>query len=249
MVGRTHARSGRVIGVAATMLALALGVSAPVASAHDGETHDVPVPANPETTVTGGGGAAVTTPAPGAQPTPPSGTTTPTTSPTPATGGSGTAATTPKPVTTTTPASAPVPVAPSTKPAAGATSKASGSGSGGASTHTGHASATKTVDGGGTSGAMPPATAAGAGAATPDGELPFTGAAETMLAVLLAGMLVPIGVLLYCGARHGDRRLHLAMPRFSWAPASHTPPSPEPTWVFVPVQAQLPPAGQPPFVT
>jgi hypothetical protein len=57
---------------------------------------------------------------------------------------------------------------------------------------------------------------------TGGGELPFTGIEETVLLIALAGMLVPIGVLLYCGARRGDRTMYLrelAKPRFQWAPA------------------------------
>jgi hypothetical protein len=87
-----------------------------------------------------------------------------------------------------------------------------------------------TVDGGGTGGAG----AAGAGAANfagpplaaPSGALPFTGIEESIMLVALAGMLVPIGVLLYCGARRGDLRMlqrHLAMPRFQWADPAQRP--------------------------
>lgn len=57
---------------------------------------------------------------------------------------------------------------------------------------------------------------------TGGGDLPFTGIEETILLISLAGMLVPIGVLLYCGARRGDERRfrrHLAMPRYQWAPS------------------------------
>ena len=81
------------------------------------------------------------------------------------------------------------------------------------------------VDGGGTGGG---ATVAPAPAATPTGTLPFTGAAENLLLMLLAAMLVPIGVLLYSAARGGElraRRRLLSMPRFQWAAAAHQDPS------------------------
>lgn len=80
---------------------------------------------------------------------------------------------------------------------------------------------------------MPPRVAAvsgggGPAAATarPTGELPFTGVEENLLLISLAGMLVPIGVLLYCAARRGDLRLQLAMPRFHWAPSPKRQPEP-----------------------
>jgi hypothetical protein len=70
-----------------------------------------------------------------------------------------------------------------------------------------------TVDGGGGNANVAPA----ADPATPSGALPFTGVEENILLISLAGMLAPIGVLLWCAARRGDRRRHLAMPRFQWA--------------------------------
>lgn len=85
------------------------------------------------------------------------------------------------------------------------------------------------VDGGGTDGAAAGAGApdvAGPPAATPTGNLPFTGLAETILLVSLAGMFVPIGVLLYCAARRGDLqalRRQLSMPRFQWADVRERP--------------------------
>jgi hypothetical protein len=83
------------------------------------------------------------------------------------------------------------------------------------------------VDGGGTGGGAPatPDTA-GPPLATPTGTLPFTGIGETILLIALAGMLVPIGVLLYCAARRGDLNLlrrQLAMPRFQWADPRERP--------------------------
>ncbi len=76
----------------------------------------------------------------------------------------------------------------------------------------------------------------GGGAAVPDapvatgaGDLPFTGIEETILLVALSGMLVPIGVLLYSFARHGEvrwLRRHLAAPRFQWAQAPGVRPDP-----------------------
>ncbi len=81
-----------------------------------------------------------------------------------------------------------------------------------------------TVDGGGTDGAdAGGALAAPVAAYQPAGALPFTGATENLLLALLAGVLVPIGVLLYSAARHGDlrrRRRVLSMPRFQWAATS-----------------------------
>lgn len=84
-----------------------------------------------------------------------------------------------------------------------------------------------TVNGGGTDGA------AGGGAvtpprayATPTGALPFTGMGQTLLLILLAGVFVPGGVLLYSAARRGElrlSRLHLAMPRFQWADPQSRP--------------------------
>jgi len=57
-------------------------------------------------------------------------------------------------------------------------------------------------------------------------DLPFTGI-EQQLLIVLAGMFAPIGVLLYCGARRGDRRILLSMPRFQWAsPNTSTPAHP-----------------------
>ena len=82
-----------------------------------------------------------------------------------------------------------------------------------------------TVDGGGTDGAAAGgANAAPVAAYQPSGTLPFTGATQNLLLAVLAGMFVPIGVLLYSAARHGDlrsRRRRLAMPRFQWASSSH----------------------------
>lgn len=88
----------------------------------------------------------------------------------------------------------------------------------------------RTVDGGGTHrghGSHAPSNGGGGAAVAPavepsrpSGTLPFTGLAENLLVVALAGMFVPIGVLLYCGARSGEqraRRQHLSMPRFQWA--------------------------------
>jgi hypothetical protein len=72
----------------------------------------------------------------------------------------------------------------------------------------------RTVDGGGGDAAN---IAPEADPAAPSGELPFTGVAENILLISLAGMLAPIGVLLWCAARRGDRRRLLAMPRFQWA--------------------------------
>lgn len=71
------------------------------------------------------------------------------------------------------------------------------------------------ANGGGTDGIDVAPTTASANP-TGSGELPFTGTMETILLILLAGMFVPIGVLLYCWAKRGDRILHLAAPRFQW---------------------------------
>jgi hypothetical protein len=65
------------------------------------------------------------------------------------------------------------------------------------------------------------ATGAGAAApaATPAGELPFTGPGDTILVIALAGMFAPIGVLLWCIARRSELRWlrrHLSAPRFQW---------------------------------
>lgn len=83
------------------------------------------------------------------------------------------------------------------------------------------------VDGGGTDGAGGGgANVAGPPLATPAGALPFTGLAENLLIISIAGMLVPIGVLLYCAARRGDLRIlhrQLAMPRFQWADPAQRP--------------------------
>lgn len=88
------------------------------------------------------------------------------------------------------------------------------------------AAAPLTVDGGGTheghsnAGGGGHAVAPAADPVAPSGMLPFTGLAENLMVVALAGMFVPIGVLLYCGARSGERRArlrHLSMPRFQWA--------------------------------
>lgn len=91
----------------------------------------------------------------------------------------------------------------------------------------------RTVDGGGTHGGHAnhaPSNGGGAAVAptadpvAPSGTLPFTGLAESLLVVALAGMFVPIGVLLYCGARSGEQRARqrlLAMPRFQWADSRH----------------------------
>lgn len=78
------------------------------------------------------------------------------------------------------------------------------------------APARTTVDGGGTAVDVPSAPLVRG-----SGELPFTGAIENTLLILLAGMIVPIGVLLWCAAHRGERtRLQrsLSMPRFQWAP-------------------------------
>jgi hypothetical protein len=98
-----------------------------------------------------------------------------------------------------------------------------------------------TVDGGGTDGAGGGATAAPVAYATPPGALPFTGLGQTLLLILIAGVLVPGGVLLYCAARRGDlhlSRLHLSVPRFQWADPAKRPfqhiDSPDParcTWL------------------
>ncbi|MCB0877573.1 MAG: hypothetical protein KDC46_01130 [Thermoleophilia bacterium] len=85
---------------------------------------------------------------------------------------------------------------------------------------------TPVVDGGGTGGgaAVAPPTAT----AAPGGTLPFTGATQNLLLITLAGMFVPVGVLLYSAAQRGDlRRLrrHLEGPRFQWAAASHVDPT------------------------
>ncbi len=88
------------------------------------------------------------------------------------------------------------------------------------------APAPKTVSGGGggldVTDAGSTAVPAGAPVVTGGGNLPFTGIEETILLIALAGMFVPIGVLLYCGARRGDRMRYLrqlSAPRFQWAPA------------------------------
>ena len=91
----------------------------------------------------------------------------------------------------------------------------------GGGSHEGHDTATpqpaETIaTGGGDAGATTPA----APAATPTGELPFTGVEDNILLISLAGMLVPIGVLLWCAARRGDLarlRRHLAGPRYQWS--------------------------------
>ncbi|MCW2962468.1 MAG: hypothetical protein JWM90_2855, partial [Thermoleophilia bacterium] len=69
--------------------------------------------------------------------------------------------------------------------------------------------------------------------------LPFTGAEDNILLLALAGLLVPMGVLLYSAARRGDLRLRLAMPRFQWTtsdevatrlePAIHVVPATDPS--------------------
>lgn len=89
----------------------------------------------------------------------------------------------------------------------------------GGGTHRGHATHAPSNGGGGGA-----AVAPAADPVTPSGTLPFTGLAENLLVVALAGMFVPIGVLLYCGARSGEeraRRRLLAMPRFQWADSRH----------------------------
>lgn len=89
-----------------------------------------------------------------------------------------------------------------------------------------------TVDGGGNGDAAPARGGGGTANtparayATPNGALPFTGLGQSLLLIVLAGVFVPGGVLLYCAARRGDlrlSRLHLALPRFQWAdPAQRT---------------------------
>ncbi|MCW2960729.1 MAG: hypothetical protein JWM90_1116 [Thermoleophilia bacterium] len=85
-----------------------------------------------------------------------------------------------------------------------------------------------------------PTSAAAPTTASPTGELPFTGTEDNILLLALAGMLVPMGVLLYSAARRGDLRLRLAAPRFQWTtsvgevttrlePAIHVLPASDPS--------------------
>ncbi len=220
-----------IVVIAATLLSLATS-----AYAHEGEDHGAAVqPAAPAAIpavnepVTGGG-AVGGTPANGAQPAAPANNTLP-----PVVGGNvgNTGAAVVKPAVVK-------PAVVTTKPAVEPVQPVAGSGTSGTSTTT--STETPKVDLGSISEPATtsvPKTASGGGGmdvtdaganvipddapvVTGGGELPFTGIEETVLLVALAGMLVPIGVLLYCGARRGDRNLYLrqlAMPRFQWAPA------------------------------
>lgn len=132
------------------------------------------------------------------------------------------------PAPTPRPAPAPAPAraaAPAAAPAAG------GHGGPGHSHAPSAARPAATGNAGGSGDAAPAATPIAQPAmANKRGELPFTGPGDNILLIILAGMFVPIGVLLYCAARRGDLRLHLARPRFQWAPTvqEQAPSTPHP---------------------
>jgi hypothetical protein len=199
------ARRIALLGIVVVAAAATLAVSAPIASAHNGEDHGdeasatTPADALPPKVTTDpksatGGGGNVGDPAPGAQPAAP-----------------GAAVELPK-----------VDDDAAVADAAGADVAAQAVDAGIAAPveavsvpSVAKPASRPIVDGGGTG-----PTAAGAGAPAPGGELPFTGLGETLLLVVLAGMFVPLGVLAWSFARHGDARIlrrHLAMPRFEWA--------------------------------
>lgn len=204
-------RANSTISTAAIAL-VALLAWAPVAAAHGDEAHTHPVAggggAMPPAAAAGEGAPAAApaegAPAAGAQPAAPQAE--------PATGAANAAGVGMVETTTPRPAAAAA-VAPATDRAA--TTPAVAPVASGGGSHEGHADPMPVAAGGGD------ATTPAAPAPTPSGELPFTGVEEHLLLISLAGMLVPIGVLLYCAARRGDlRRLreHLARPRFEWTP-------------------------------
>lgn len=216
------------------------------ASAHGNEVHAEPHPPAAGGATPGaipavnepvtGGGAVGGTPAPGAQPAAPTNTLPPVVNGGVGnTGATGTTGNATNPVNAASPAAATKPV--DVTKVAPAPS-AAGAGTSGSATTTATpkvdlesisepvtTTVPKTASGGGggdviDAGAR--AVPAGAPVVTGSGNLPFTGIEETILLIALSGMLVPIGVLLYCGARRGDRTQYLrqlAMPRFQWAPA------------------------------